>query len=274
MNRICWWLVLRISQVLERDLQDAVRGDLAELNLNGEQALLELLGLIARRQMVLWKDWRPWLALFAIAGVVAVRLIHIALTLGGFIALQLSFWLKYGTHFGIGLTVTEEVVFFLSYSLAVASWSWTAGFAFGSLSRRTIWLSGSLFFLVWLLVVPLRFLISSKASDLLLVLLPAFLAHAILFLLPFFRGLHSGFRLGSLGLRPTAMWTAALLLISMIAFWTNGWQQNALETMSQGACCGTANWTSRLFPLALASSPVTYLVATASQRWRERMVPG
>jgi hypothetical protein len=53
MSRICWWMVDAASRLLEPDERDAVRGDFAESDATGGQALHELLGLIVGRQAAL-----------------------------------------------------------------------------------------------------------------------------------------------------------------------------------------------------------------------------
>ncbi|MBZ5521927.1 MAG: hypothetical protein LAP21_06770 [Acidobacteriia bacterium] len=107
MNRLCWRLVNRASRLLEPNEQDAVQGDFVELELSGPQALGEVLGLLVRRQAAPWKDWRPWLALFGIAGLVGVRLGRIALKLSGVIAFHLETWWKYGTYYKHGMTLAD-----------------------------------------------------------------------------------------------------------------------------------------------------------------------
>src|SRR5215467_6724208 len=66
MNRICWWLVRLLYRGLEPDEQMAVSGDLAECRDPGFQALRGVAGLVFRRQLALWTDWQPWLALVGI----------------------------------------------------------------------------------------------------------------------------------------------------------------------------------------------------------------
>lgn len=53
MMRICWWLVDRVSRILESSERDSVLGDLAEAEKTGGQALRDLLGLVVRRQAAL-----------------------------------------------------------------------------------------------------------------------------------------------------------------------------------------------------------------------------
>ena len=56
-----------VSRLLERDEREAVRGDLVEAGESAWQGLLDVLGLVVRRQAMLWKNWRPWLATFGVA---------------------------------------------------------------------------------------------------------------------------------------------------------------------------------------------------------------
>jgi len=66
MNRIGWWLVDRLSRLLESNERDAILGDFAESAERYGRALLDLLGLVVRRQVALWNDWQPWLALLGV----------------------------------------------------------------------------------------------------------------------------------------------------------------------------------------------------------------
>jgi hypothetical protein len=56
-------LVEMLSRMLDSDERLALRGDLEESGETGLQAVWDVLGLVARQQAALWKDWRPWLAL-------------------------------------------------------------------------------------------------------------------------------------------------------------------------------------------------------------------
>ncbi len=59
MNRLGWMLVDRLAMGLKPAERGVVCGDFVELGLQWHQALVELAGLIARRQAALWRDWRP-----------------------------------------------------------------------------------------------------------------------------------------------------------------------------------------------------------------------
>jgi len=64
-----WWplLVDRAAGLLDGRDRDAVRGDLDEAGVTGARALREILGLIVRRQLMSWTEWRPWVGLVALA---------------------------------------------------------------------------------------------------------------------------------------------------------------------------------------------------------------
>ena len=50
------------AQLLDRCECEAVLGDLEEGGEGWWRDLLDISGLIVRRQALLWKSWRPWLA--------------------------------------------------------------------------------------------------------------------------------------------------------------------------------------------------------------------
>ena len=58
-----WWCAERLSRLLERDERSVVWGDLVESGVGPRRALVEIAGLIARRQAALWLEWRRWIAL-------------------------------------------------------------------------------------------------------------------------------------------------------------------------------------------------------------------
>lgn len=277
MNQICWWLLKNISRVLPREDQDAVQGDIAELGLGSSQALYEVLGVVARQQTAPWLgDWRPWLALFGLAGLVGSRLTRISFWIGTLPAMPLYFRWKYGVHYGNGLSAREEAVVFLCQSLALISWSWTAGFALGLLSRRTLYINGSLFYFVCLLFWPPRVLTIGEASGrspliFFGIVLPIIL-QTVLFFLPSLWGLQRAARREMLTIPQTSLLLAATIMLTALAVWTEGWQQTAHLAWSRGIWPHEViPWPSRLWPCALVSWPIAYLFAAALvQRARPR----
>lgn len=160
MSRNSWWLLHRLSLLLEPAEREAVLGDIAESNEPVWRALGDLLGLAARRQVALGKDWRQWLALAAVAPA-ALLLSRASEWLAS--AYGLSSWILWNykdldqavlaeNHLSLG----NELVQALRASLVLTAWSWSSGFALGSLSRRARWLSEGLFCALFLYGPALR----------------------------------------------------------------------------------------------------------------------
>jgi hypothetical protein len=126
-----------------------VCGDLAECGVSGFQTLREILGLVVRRHLSLWADWRPWLALLAIAiptGIVLSQLSEVFVQsatshLGMY---EDRFWVIWENPGGRRDFLQSTALKTLDL-VTVAAWSASSGFALRALSRRTLWLTGSLF---------------------------------------------------------------------------------------------------------------------------------
>ena len=210
MTRICWWLVDRVSRILKSDEREAVRGDFAESDETGGEALRDLLGLVVRRQADLWKNWRPWVALLGLAGIAAVLLSQIAYRLDVALGQQLRTYWTYGVHFDTGLTVGEDIVYLACLSLALCAWSWASGFVLGSLSGGAIWFTGALFYLAGLNSFRARLVLSAAVTfhnaRLPSIILPAVLPlsiSTILFSVAAIWGVNQGRRRRTLGVRQT-----------------------------------------------------------------------
>lgn len=156
-----WWrLVNLVSGMLEPAERDVVRGDIEESGETGVQALGGVLGLVARRQAAMWKDWRPWFALVALVvplgillSVVSTRTAHNSAIYIWLYANNWDWTLLANTAFQHDFPRVSANVF-LSY-LTLACWSWTAGFLLSSVARRTIAVTGALFCLVLLFAEPM-----------------------------------------------------------------------------------------------------------------------
>lgn len=265
MTQVCWWLVDKLSRTLEADERDAVRGDFAESGATGGQALREMLGLVARRQAGLWRDWHPWLALVGIAVPTAVILRLLSHSLhGSFLTYVVIPW-QFGVRYRTGLTVAEDVTVFVSLAAALVACSWTSGFALGSLSSRTVWVQGALFcligtFPVWMLFVERH----PWVGVLLLVWQSAFL------LIPAIWGARQAVRGRNFGLRGTILLVLTLSSVIALATWTGTWRQVALVAWSEGAYWGTGiDWPIRLLHALLLSWPALYLLWAAISRHRQ-----
>jgi hypothetical protein len=141
-----WWAVELLCGLLERDEHTAVYGDLVEARASTGRALMEVGGLVVRRQAALWVGWRPWLALFTIVLPLGFLLSASSRWFASFAAhlwiyVRLGEW-SYLTFPGWRHDVIEAVVTSLAGFGALAVWSWTAGFVLARLSRRAWWTLG------------------------------------------------------------------------------------------------------------------------------------
>ncbi len=153
MIRICWRLVDIVSRMLEPDERDAVRGDFAESGATAGQALLDLFGLVVRRQAALWTHWRPWLALAGLIVPLDMLLSIVSRVTADENATYI--WL-YGNNWDWALL--KSAAFWYEFAdsftlvfvtcLTLVCWSWTAGFVLGSIARRIVQVYGVLFCLM------------------------------------------------------------------------------------------------------------------------------
>jgi hypothetical protein len=112
---------------LEREV---VLGDLAEMDCGAWRGLGEVFGLAARRQLALWRSWRPWAASFGLALPASLFLMGWSVAASGAVASLLG-------------EPAQARLLWLSLSrlFLVISWAWMAGFVVGAVSRGTLWAS-------------------------------------------------------------------------------------------------------------------------------------
>ncbi len=287
-NRFCWWLVELGSRLLEPDERDAVRGDLTESRARGGQALREVLGLVLRRQAAMWLDWQPWLALLGVVVPLGLLLSHVSRWWADSHAIYAFLYVNNWTSAfldspGSRGDLVHYSTRFALHCLTLIGWSWTSGYVLGSLSRRTSWVTASLFCIVVLAgtvgTTPAR---AGNAAVFSLtfyrVLFPRLLRF-IFVLLPALWGMHRSLRRPSLPLLPTMAGVVALVLLT-------AWAARGLESSVAFATnvippdpgldgfVGTADDPRplRLLPLVMVW-PVAYMLASASwQRWRGKVL--
>ena len=156
-----WSLTEIASHLLHHEEREAVLGDLSEGHEGAWRGLLDVLGLVARRQLLLWKGWRPWVSGFGLA------LPSSFLLMGGSVTVSMAY---HGLN--APKSLNQPSLFLLQVLLLVA-WSWSGGFVVGKLSRQTLWASVLLCFAPCLFCFA-RFRIPSLSrASLLLFLLPA-----------------------------------------------------------------------------------------------------
>src|SRR3982751_5082502 len=96
---IGWKLATALSRLLTPDERHAVLGDLMESGATGARAVHDVLGLIVRREAALWKDWRPWLALFAFLVLIVVTLPRVLTALGSSLPQYVRTYQAYGVRY-------------------------------------------------------------------------------------------------------------------------------------------------------------------------------
>lgn len=174
MTNIGWPLVESAAQLLARDEREAVLGDLAEAGENAGQALLDVVGLVIRRQALLWKSWQPWVAAFGVTLPSSFLLMgislsvtktyqHYARAVGNQLSVDRTMHAAAGP--GIGVLICQ--------ALLLIGLAWTGGFVVGWLSRRTLWMSAAFCFSPCLFCLARFRMESPPRASLLLFLLPA-----------------------------------------------------------------------------------------------------
>ncbi|MDQ2711047.1 MAG: hypothetical protein M3Y24_02235 [Acidobacteriota bacterium] len=276
MNSLSQRLANRISYLLDPAEREAVCGDLAETRSSGPAAFKNILGLVLRRQLALWTNWRPWLALLGIVLLVGFLLGKFLALFATGLFLQVGTYSKYGVHYQTGgVTAARDACHLTIWALNLCAWSWASGFVLASLSRRTLWLTAPLFyiavqdaFFLYSLLVgstiighphpPLWALMLRR----LLPLNPALL----LFLSVAIWGGYRGTRASSLSAKTATAFAALTFALVSLLFWSNGWYETALQEWS-GGVLHTAPWAFRLLPLIIASWPAVCM-PLLSRRFR------
>ena len=219
-----WSLVEFAARPLSRDEREAVLGDSLEAGDGAWQTLFGVLGFVFRRQLLLWKSWRPWLAVFVFGLPSSFLLMDVSVsvtcTYDLLMGLQVGHWAPTGN---------EGFALLLCHIFLLIAWSWTSGFTLGSLSPRTLWLNAALCSFVALYFADhFRLYSISNFSP-------------FQFLLPAIWGIRQGVRTVRLRLAP-----AFLLAATVTTLMISAWNSSALWVF---------NW--------LLLCPALYLVATA-----------
>jgi hypothetical protein len=230
MTRICWWLADCLSRMLEPGERDAVWGDVAESGEGSAAAFRDMFGLVLRRQVVFWNDWRPWLTLLGLVGPVGLLLSLSSASLDRTYDLYLWIVRNYkdidpATLAQLGTPLAPGVARLVWGSLLLALWSWSSGFVLGSLARGTAWINGALFCLVLLyLGMPLRRRYNYDVNGGIFplafysLILPLVL-QTILVLLPAIQGMRQGHRRDSSRPVRAILWAAAVITALAVRSW-------------------------------------------------------
>ena len=213
-----WWAVDILCGLLDRDERTAVCGDLVEAQTPTARALIEVGGLVLRRQAALWLGWRPW---FALVTIVVPLGFLLSLSSRWFAGIAAHLWLyvrlgewSYLTIPGWRRDVIEAVSTALAGFAALALWSWSTGFVLARLSRRAWWTLGLV------LALAIVFTIGPLTNARGFTLTPT--VRVLLVLLPMWSGLRRGITgkaLGALG----------ALAIAIVTVATTAYMSKALE---------------------------------------------
>ncbi len=230
-----WSLIEIAARLLEREEREAVLGDLVESRESAWDGLFGVLGLVLRRQAMLWRSWRPWLAGFGVALPSSFLLMGVSLSVSwSYLTVRCPELLQKSS-----LTLGSGTLVLLCKALLLIGWSWTGGYVVGSLSRRTLWASTLLCYSPCLFCLT-RFRVESLSRFCLL-----------LFLLPAIRGVRQGLRSSRMKLGP-ALILALAVTVLMIPSWNSA---------------GQHWWSPPRLSLNWALGwPAWYLVATARRR--------
>src|SRR5258705_13588811 len=124
MSSANWPVVEAFARLLPRNDREAVLGDLMDAGESFGRALFDVFGLIVRRQVALWKSWRPWLAAFGLALPSSFLLMGFSLSVG-----MTFFWLVDPQIFppggGVAGPAPSQI---LCPPGLLAGWSWAGGF--------------------------------------------------------------------------------------------------------------------------------------------------
>ncbi|MBV8114394.1 MAG: hypothetical protein JO300_06600 [Silvibacterium sp.] len=203
MNGFAWKLIGLVSKLLERDERDAVLGDLLEGDESGWRGMLDVSGLVFRRQAALWKSPRPWLAAFVVTFPCSYLLMRVSISVTCTYERLVNHKL-----YACWPTGHEGFPLLLCHLVLLIAWSWSGGYIVGSVSRRTLWMSAALS------VAPVAFCLCMSG--------PGFPSRVclFLFLLPAIFGVQRGLRNAPISSR-TAFLLAATITALMISAWSN-----------------------------------------------------
>jgi hypothetical protein len=196
-TRAGWWGVEAAAILLEPRERELVLGDIAETDGPAGRGIAEVLGLAVRRQLLLWKSWRPWLAAFGWALPASFMLMGLSVSVSwGFL------------HAAAGLAVGSGagLAGLLGRVCLLLGWSWSGGFVAASMARRTLWVT------IAAACVPCLYCLSLFRDE---ALSPVCL---VLFVLPAFWGLLCGLR--GVRLRPVL---AVMFAVGVTALTLQAW---------------------------------------------------
>ena len=212
MNAIVWPLVELTSRLLDHEEREVVLGDLLETHETAGRGLLDVFGLVFRRQAGLWRDPRPWLAGF----VVALPSSYLLMIVSFSVSCTYQRLVNHKVYAGHWPTGHEGFPLLLCHIFLLIAWSWSAGYMVGSVSRRTLWVSAALS------VLPSCFFLWMSFSGLCV----------FLFLPPAILGVRCGWQGSRISFR-----AASVLALTMTVLMISAWSNQALWIVNWALLC-------------------------------------
>lgn len=133
MRNLGWRLIEIMALQLAPAEREVVLGDLIETRETAWRGMQEMLGLVARRRLQSWNDWRPWLA----APGLAFPLSFILMGFSFAISSELRNHFVDGWQPSFFSTDPVETIMLVCQVLVLMICAWSAGFTVESVSRRT-----------------------------------------------------------------------------------------------------------------------------------------
>jgi len=133
MRNIAWKLIEVMALPLTSTEREIVLGDLIEAQETTWGGMWAVSGLVARRQLQLWSDWRPWLAAPGLAFPCSFLLMGFSFGISS----ELRNHFGYGWQLRLISTEPVEAISLLCQVLVLLICAWAAGFTVESVSRRT-----------------------------------------------------------------------------------------------------------------------------------------
>jgi hypothetical protein len=207
-----------------------------------------------------------------VIGLLGIRLARISFFLLAGLNRKLETYWIYKVHYASGLSGLEETELFVCQALALVVWSWIAGYVLALLSRRTLWITGSVYFsfcalfMILLCSYPLWVHTAHNGirrnAPLLMwaTLFAQAVTLAVSFVVPSVLGMRRGLRNFTFSLGQTWVLAGAVLVVTGLAAWTGGWPGAAVVRWTGNAWDPRVGLASRLYFFGLVSWPVAYLV--------------
>jgi hypothetical protein len=289
MSRILSAVVHVLLRMVDSTEREVVEGDLTELRLSQPRAIRELVGLLVRRQIAAWLDWRPWAAVVLFVVPLGMVISLVARHWANITAIYAWFYVDnwtptYLASPGARGDILHATMELFVRCVALVLWAWTIGFAVASLSRRTTWLMCALFgFVLFAGTVgsttvgvrnPANAAVFSQT--LYRVGFP-FVFRIVLVWLPALHGMRKAAGESTLTwVHAAALAVTVTLVTAVVARGTPNaltfgwWRSSADAPMFPAVFELRRSWQLKLLPFAMAL-PATYLFSTASWRcWRHR----